>query len=205
MITGYIDLYIPRITRKLLGVARSLGYKIIVSSATDKRIEKMDSVLIVRGIVITEENASSLKHRLKGVREKYVIVLVKPLSTPTARLAAHDSRVDGVVISCDNTAYIDPGQAGLMRQFSKPLILPITILSDCDERGLARIYRRILLFRSRDLDILPASFAENVGDLIAPWTTPRLLSEIFGLGWDYWLYGISNAPNELLVKNGVWA
>ncbi len=203
MINDFIDLFVEDPNDKVLRLLKHFGYRAIVTDKARDKIQRVNGIVIVKGLLLSSKDEKSLRARLKGVKEEYSIVLIEPLSTAAARFAAHDSRVDGIALTCRNTLYMDPGQAGMMKQYSKPLILPLKDLIKCPYRIVSRIFRRIILFRSKDINVIPVSRSSETGDVMNPTTTPLFLSYLFGLNKGYWLYSISNAPREILVKNGV--
>ncbi len=203
MINDFIDLFIENINEQVLRLLNYMGYRAVVTDKVKEKIQRINGIVIVKGLLLSSRNEKNLRAKLRGIKEKYAIILIEPLSTATARFAAHDSRVDGITLTCKNTLYIDPGQAGMMKQYSKPLILPLKDLVECPYKIVSRIFRRIIFFRNKGIDIIPVSKTNSPSYIMNPITTPLFLSYLFGLDKSYWLYSISNAPREILVRNGV--
>lgn len=198
---AFIDLYIKRLVKP--SILKHLGFTAVVVEEYEKRVDNVDGLHIVRGILLSATRLGELKEKLRGIKEKYPIVLVDPLSVEVARFAAHDGRVDGIWLDEENIKIVDKAQINMMRQYSKPLIISIREYLSLPGQYKSMIYRRIKLAIDRGVTIIPVSGATSHKEYIVPSTMVYLLSFLFDTDYKYWIYTLASASREILLRNGV--
>ncbi len=203
MVKAFIDLCVTGYSGELVKVLKVLGFKAVMVTSYDKRVSRADDLVIVRGVVLSSSSDKELRNKLRGIKEEYVIVFTRPLSISAARFSGRDSRIDGVFIDQDTLHYIDRAQISLMKQFSKPLILPLSSFLNTSARIKSMIYRRVIYAFNNGVNIIPVSYASGMYEVMIPISTIKLLEQLFGINEEYWLYMLTSGAKELLIKNGV--
>jgi len=201
----YVDLWIKTLDDKTIAILKKLNYRAVAYEGEDVVESSVgEQLIIVRKKVIAESNKRSFLNALKGVRQEKVLVSVKPLSVDVARTAAHDSRVDTIIIDRDTAEFIDKAQLSLMKQFSKPLELPLREYLSYDPSTKAIIYRRLqqyLAYTKQPLII--SSKASNWFEVFSPKSLISLTSILLGVDHRTALLYITTYPRELLANIGV--
>ena len=200
----FIDLWINSSDTKLLRFLVKLGYRVAASTEIDKRVLEEEDLLLIRKTVVEASSRSELREKLRGIKNDYVIVSVKPISIDAARMAAHDSRVDTIIVDQDSLKYIDKAQMSLMKQFSKPLEIPFKTFLYASDRVKAMIYRRInyYLYYTK-LPLIISSGASHWNELMEPRSTIYLFSKLFNIDEEKVLLYMTSYPREIIVRNGV--
>ena len=188
---------------KTAHILEKLGYKAIAYEG-DELPRQFKNLVVVKKKVLSTSNKKELLSSLKGVKREKVIVSVRPLSTEVARTAAHDTRVDTIVIDKDTYYFIDKPQINLMKQYHKPLELPFNEYLNYEPHIRSMIYRRIKYYLTyAKQPIIISSRALNWNEVLVPKSIIALLSLLFELDPREALLSITNYPREILVRNGV--
>jgi len=197
----YIDLWIKSLDSKTAEILRKLGYKAI---AVEEERECVADLLVITKRVIEANTRKEIKEKLHGIKRKHVLVSVKPLSIEAARMAAHDSRVDTIIIDDTCYKYIDRNQINLMKQHSKPLELPLGRWLAYTPRKRSAIYRRVMyyLFHTK-MPLIVTSCAKNWNELLVPRSTIYLLSIAFHIPLSQAVLSLTSYPRELISRCGV--
>lgn len=198
----YIDLWIRVLNDKIVSLLKKLGYKAI---AYEGEINTgVNDLIIVEKKVIRISNKKELRNTLRGIKRNKVIVSVIPLSTEVARMAAHDTRVDTIIINYESYKYIDKHQLNLMKIHCKPLELPLSQFLKYKPSIRSMIYRRIkYYFIHTKQPIIVSSYACSWNDILIPKSTVYLLSHLFDINSRQSLLLITTYPREILTRNGV--
>jgi len=204
----YVDFWIKTLDEKTITLLKKMGYCAAVYEVSDVDSEALNTkdaeLTIVGKVVLAESSKDELLRKLRGIRSKRVVVSVKPLSVEVARLAAHDGRVDTIIIDSDTLHYIDKAQLNLMKQFFKPLELPINDFIRSNPHVKAAIYRRIhyyMLYTKNPLII--SSKASAWYELYSPLSLVNLVSTAFGIEPSEALLYITAHPRGILTRIGV--
>jgi len=199
----FFDLWVNKIDEKTIDILEKLGYRAI---ATTDNVSNIDTkgLKIVNKIVISAERRGELLDSLRGVKERFKIVSVKPLSVESARTAAHDTRVDTIIIDDETYEYIDKAQINLMKQFRKPLELPFNKYLALNDSLKAVIYRRLKYYLSiAKQPLIISSYANNWNEVLIPRCIVYYASLLLGLHVKQALLFITSYPREILLRNGV--
>lgn len=189
---------------KLTLVARRLGYRALLveeGGSWDSTVS-MNGVTLVKKQVISSLNEKELKKALSKSSSKSTVVSVRPLDVSAARLAARDSRVDAVVLDLETLNYIDKQQLSMMKRFSKPIELPLKLITG-GERALAKVIRRLIYAACIEVPLVFSSKASDWSELYYPKSIALLLSQVLSLEPGDLLSGFTTIPREILVKKGV--
>ncbi|MEM1532921.1 MAG: hypothetical protein QXS06_00830 [Desulfurococcaceae archaeon] len=189
---------------KLTLVARRLGYRalLVEDCGSWASAVSMNGVTLVKKQVISSPNERELKRALSTSTSKSTVISVKPLGISAARLAARDSRVDAVVLDLETLNYIDKQQFSMMKRFSKPIELPLKLITG-GERALAKVIRRLIYAAYIEVPIVFSSKASDWSELYYPKSIAFLLSQVLSLKPGDLLSGFTTIPREILVKKGV--
>jgi ribonuclease P/MRP protein subunit RPP1 len=198
MISGFIDLCILRLDDTMVKILSRLKYYAVVYIDSTVRNIKGD-LRLFKGRILSNAKLSDLKDELKGIRGEYDFVIVEPTSIATARFSAHDTRINGILLSKNSVRFIDKGQINTMKQYGKPLLLDLRIMGVGDPRISSMAYRRIILARYYGVDIIPASCATSFNELLIPQTTMYFLEEMTGIPHTYWVYAVGGLARELVL------
>ena len=205
--SGYIDLWIkiPKDLDRIASIAKLMGY--IYVGLEDHgfkwKIKEINGVKFIKRITIEARTEKEIRERVRGIKVNYPIVAVKPLSIQVARFAARDGRIDLIVLDRDTIEYIDKTQAGMMKQFCKPLEFCINCFLKASSREKGMIYRRIRLFQYYNVPIIYSSGASHWNELIHPKGIVKLLSTLVDVPMTSIVYGLSSIPLEVIVRNNV--
>lgn len=199
----FIDLWVRKISDEIIYFLNKLGFIGVAAENINVKYKKLNGLIIVKKTVITAEKRSELRQKLQGIKNRAVIVSVKPLSIEVARMAAHDRRVDTIIIDKDSLYYIDKAQINMMKQFSKPLELPLSDFLRTSKKYQSMIYRRINLFLRKNVPLIISSHAERISELLNPIGTIYLSRMLFDIDAKQALLYLTTFPRELIVANGV--
>jgi len=204
----YVDFWIKTLDEKTTTLLKKLGYRAAVYEGGDLDSEASKvadrELTIVGKVVLTESSKDELLRKLRGIKSKRVVVSVKPLSVEVARLAARDSRVDTIVIDSDALHYIDKAQLNLMKQFFKPLELPINDFIQSSLHVKAAIYRRIHYYMLHTKNpLIISSKASTWYELYSPLSLVNLVSTLFGIEPREALLYLTTYPRGILTRIGV--
>jgi len=199
----YFDLWVNKIDDKTINVLKKLGYRAIATTDNVSNIDDRE-LKIVSKIVISAKSRSELLDSLRGIKERFKIVSVKPLSVESARTAAHDTRVDTIIIDDETYEYIDKAQINLMKQFRKPLEIPFNKFLALNDSLKAIIYRRLkyYLYTAKQ-PLIISSYANNWNEVLIPRCIVYYVSILLGLHVKQALLFITSYPREILIRNGV--
>ncbi|MEM1825727.1 MAG: RNase P subunit p30 family protein, partial [Desulfurococcaceae archaeon] len=142
---------------------------------------------------------------LKNIKRERNIVSVKPKSVEASRMAAHDTRVDTIILDENTVYYMDKQQFSLMKQYSKPIEIPLnTFYSSIDSSLKSMIYRRVkyYLYYTKQ-PLIVSSRASEWYELMNPKIAVLILSQILGIDKRLALSYLTIYPREILVYNGV--
>lgn len=201
---SYVDFGVSSIELdKLTLIARRLGYRALLIEDGESLVSstRMNGVTLVKKQVITSLNEVELRKAL-STTSKSIVVSVRPLGVSAARLAARDSRVDAVVLDLETLNYIDKQQFSMMKRFSKPVELPLKLIT-MGERALAKVIRRLIYAAHIELPIVFSSKASDWSELYYPKSIALLLSQMLSLEPVVMLSGFTTIPREILVRKGV--
>ncbi len=200
---NYIDLWVKKIDDKLLETAYKLGYRVLGVEGLNKKTIRKNHVLLVSKIVVSAKRKKELKKKLEGIKTRSVLVGVRPLSIEVARMAAHDKRIDTIIIDDETLYYIDKTQIHVMKYYRKPLELPLSVFLSLSTRKKAMIYRRIKLYIDNNMPLLVSSMSKTWSELYEPISLIYLLKELFEMPLKEALLTLTNYPLEILASNGV--
>ncbi|MCS7128404.1 MAG: hypothetical protein RMI83_03925 [Desulfurococcaceae archaeon] len=201
---SYVDFGVSSIELdKLTLIARRLGYRALLIEDGESLVSstRMNGVTLVKKQVITSLNEVELRKAL-STTSKSIVVSVRPLGVSAARLAARDSRVDAVVLDLETLNYIDKQQFSMMKRFSKPVELPLKLIT-MGERALAKVIRRLIYAAHIEVPIVFSSKASDWSELYYPKSIALLLSQMLSLEPVVMLSGFITIPREILVRKGV--
>ncbi|MET1160696.1 MAG: RNase P subunit p30 [Thermoprotei archaeon] len=204
MLRIFIDLWLKKRDPIIEDTLAKLGYRAAAVEDTGY-YNSSNKITVVKKIVIKAYSREELRKMLHGIKSgEPKIVTVYPIGVEAARMAAHDNRVDTIVIMPDNYKLFDKHQFTLMKQFSKPLELPLRVFTDIDSRRRAAIFRRVYYYVHRTgLPLMISSCAESYEDLMIPHSVISLFSILLNIRKKEVLLWLTNCPLEVLKKNGV--
>ncbi|ABN69954.1 RNase P subunit p30 [Staphylothermus marinus F1] len=199
----FIDLWIKEINEEIIYFLEKLDFIGVAVEELNTRYKKIDDLVIVKKVVISADKRSELRKHLQGIKNRAVIVSVKPLSVEAARMAAHDGRVDTIIIDEDSLYYIDKAQINMMKQFSKPLEFPLNDFLKASRKYQSMIYRRINLALQRNIPLIMSSHATKASELLNPVGATYLSKILFNINVKQALIYLTSYPRELIIANGV--
>jgi len=204
---GYVDLWV-RVSDeldKIADIAWIMGYKYvgIEDHGYKWKVKVVNRVRFIKRITIEARTEKEIRERVRGIKVEYPIVAVKPLSIQVARFAARDGRIDLVVLDRDTIQYIDKTQAGMMKQYRKPLEVCINCFLKASSREKGMMFRRLRLFQHYSVPIIYSSGASSWNELIHPHGVTTLVSTLLGIPRSSVIYGLASLPLEILVRNGI--
>lgn len=198
----YIDFWVKRLDSKMLKILRELGYRVVLCENLVELSEDKDVSVVNKGVVESSSRADLL-NKLKGIKSKGVVVSVKPLSLEAARTAAHDTRVDTLIIDSANVKFMDKHQFNLLKQFSKPIEFPLNHWLKLPLAKRTAVFQRLVVFIHRyKLPFIVSSGANAWHEVFEPRSIVHYLSNLFGAPRGLVLLSLTSYPKEILVKNG---
>lgn len=182
---------------------KTAGYGAVVVEGCSFRWRCVEGLLVACRKTLRGEDERGLKTMLRGIKLRYPLVAVEPLSRQAARFAARDRRVDLIVLSRDTLQYIDKTQARMMKHHGKILEIRMSDYFRMDQREKAMVYRRINLFRSIDADVVFSSGARSIYEVIPVFSLTRLAANLYGIRIGYVEASVSTLIWKRLVDGGV--
>jgi len=207
----YCELYIKPNTLesgwKIIELLVKLNYRIICIEASNELYTKLRDkakewgVKTCRRITLKTTSDSETKRKLKAIRVKYDIVSVQPLGLSAARLAARDTRVDLIQLTCSSQRYIDRTELEMIKKNNKILEIPLKELRNniSNVLFLSKIRKVLRVVERHDINIAISSAAETDTDVWHPLHIASLLV-LFGLSNTKALLTVTNTPCSLLTK-----
>ncbi len=203
MLRGYIDLWLKDFNEETYKTLVNLGYKAVAVEDYHATTKRLPELIVVRKKVVSAESRKELREKLHGIKSDNIIVSVRPLGVEAARMAAHDKRVDTIIMDDETLYYIDKAQLNMMKDFNKPLEICVTELLRFSPRKKAMIYRRINFALRRNIHLVLVSCASNWNQVLIPVSTVYLFSLLANIPLKKALETITSAPHAILAKNGV--
>ena len=155
---------------------------------------------VFRKSIITANSVSELRASLREVNSRKFFITVHPMTIQVARWAAHDTRVDSILMTPENLEIFDKKQASIMKYYAKPLEVHLPYLVSGEDRVRGQIYRRLNLFVRRGVALVVGSASEKWGDLVPPFSLIKFLSTQYDIPEKTALLAITNIPRLLLLK-----
>ncbi|MEM1719411.1 MAG: hypothetical protein QW432_02270 [Desulfurococcaceae archaeon] len=196
-------MHVQRCDSRLLEVALRLGYFTLACSEVHADTSKGFYVRVFEKAIITAERLSDLRSALRDVNYKKVFVTVYPVTVETARWAAHDSRVDSILMTPENMKIFDKRQASVMKYYAKALEvhLPHLLYTSSELRGM--LYRRLNMFVRSNIAFVVGSSAREWVDLVPPISLIKLLSTQYDIPEKTALLSLTDVPRQILSSKGV--
>ncbi|MEZ0393916.1 MAG: hypothetical protein ABWK00_02570 [Desulfurococcaceae archaeon] len=188
----FVDAWIRRTEEELLMIAKECGVKAVAAEGLDKPLEEVVGLRIYRKVVFAGDE--KLKEKIRGVKRSPALVSVVPLLENTARWAAHDGRIDTLVLTNENAHIFDRGQLGAMKHYGKPLELAFSSIFNANEAELARLAKVVEEAFSRGLKLVISTAASEPYEYSHPWTMVALVSSLVGTGPEALIESVSANP-----------
>lgn len=201
----YVDFWIKRLDTKTLETVMDLGYSVVLcENAVDiNSVKGVKDVAVISKVVIESSSRKDLLNKLKGIKSKKVVVSVKPLSLDAARTAAHDTRVDTLIIDSTSVKFMDKHQFNLLKQFSKPIEFPLNVWLKLPLHRKTIVFQKLYAYiHTYKLPFIVSSGASAWNEVFEPRSIVYYISNLFGVIQDYALLSITSYPKEILIKNG---
>lgn len=193
---------------ELVNIAKRLGYTVLgvecLSNSSDcnqiikESSEHFKDVRLLKRITIVSSNELEVKRNLRGIKLKYDIVAVKPLSYQVARLAARDGRIDLVVADKESLRFIDLSEIRLLEKSRGAIEIPLNHLLVLNEILLSRLIRRLRLIIKYDAPLILSSGAKSPYELWHPLHVVGLMT-IFGLPESKAWEALTTIPKNLVI------
>lgn len=198
-------MYVQRCDRQLLEIALKLGYStLICSDVSDAYSNALGdpNVKVFKKIIITAEKTSELRSALQEIGHKKTFTTIHPVSVETARWAAHDTRVDSILMTPENVKIFDKKQVGVMKYYAKTLEvhLPHLLHNDSELRGM--LYRRLNMFVGSRVAFVVGSSAKKWVDLVPPVSLIKFLSTQYDVPEKTALLSLTDIPRQILRSKG---
>ncbi len=186
---------------EMLKLLRRLHYNIIAVEGLKEQaiIEKEGDIRILKRITLEASNESEAKRKLRGIKQRYDIVALKPKSYGVARLAARDGRVDLIPVDEDTLKYVDLSEIRLLENSRGAFELSLSTLyrNRYNTRFIGILQKKIRLLIRYDAPIVVSSGARNMYELWHPKQVIGLLM-LYGMSESKALEAISFIPLTIL-------
>lgn len=190
---------------ELINIARKLGYTVLgveclnnCSQIIEESSECFKDIRLLKRITIVSSNELEVKRSLRGIKLKYDIVAVKPLSYQVARLAARDGRIDLVIADKESLRFIDLSEIRLLEKFKGAIEIPLNHLLVFNEILLSRLIHRLRLITRYDAPLILSSGARSPYELWHPLHIVGIMT-ILGLPESKVWEALTITPKNLVV------
>ncbi len=186
---------------KLLLWLKKFGYYVIAVEGLKEKPLQVKGIRILRRITIEATSEGEAKRKLRGIKQRYDIVALKPKSYGVARLAARDGRVDLIPIDEDTLRYVDLSEIRLLEKSrgAFELVLSTMYLNRHNTRFIKALQSKLMLLTRYDAPLVVTSGASNVYELWHPEHVIGLLM-LYGVSEYKALDTISFTPNTIIGK-----
>lgn len=197
-------MYVQQCNRRLLEVASKLGYSTLVCGDVCSDVLGDPFVKVFKKAVITAEKLSELRSALRETENKKMFVTVCPVTVEIARWAAHDTRVDSILMTSENVKIFDKRQVNVMKYYAKTLEvhLPHLLHDDSELRGM--LYRRLNMFVRSKVALVVGSSAKEWVDLVPPLSLVKFLSTQYDIPEKTALLSLTDVPRQILHSKEVF-
>lgn len=203
MLRGYIDLWLRDFDEEMYKTLVNLGFKAVAVEDYYTATKRLPELIVIRKKIISAESRKELRDKLRGIKSENIIVSVRPLGVEAARMAAHDRRVDTIIMDDETLYYIDKAQLNLMKDFNKPLEICVTKLLCFSPKKKAMIYRRINFAIRRKIHLVLVSCASSWNHVLTPISLVYFFSLFANIPLRKVLEAITSTPHAILARNGV--
>ncbi len=190
---------------KILALLKRLNYNIVaVEGLRSHAVSKKESeMIILKRITVEASNEGEAKKKLRGIKQRYDIVVLKPRSYGVARLAARDGRVDLIPIDEETLKYIDLSEIRLLENSRGAFELSLSTMyrNRYNTRFIGMLQKKIRLLTRYDAPIVISSGARNIYELWHPKQVIGLLM-LYGMSESKVLEALSLTPLTIL-KHGL--
>ncbi len=186
---------------KLLLWLKKFGYYVIAVEGLKEKPLQVKGIRILRRITIEAISEGEAKRKLRGIKQRYDIVALKPKSYGVARLAARDGRVDLIPIDEDTLRYVDLSEIRLLEKSrgAFELVLSTMYLNRYNMRFIKALQSKLMLLTRYDVPLVVTSGASNVYELWHPKHVIGLLM-LYGVSEYKALDTISFTPNTIIGR-----
>ena len=186
---------------KLLLWLKKFGYHVIAVEGLKEKPLQVKGIRILKRITIEATSEGEAKRKLRGIKQRYDIVALKPKSYGVARLAARDGRVDLIPIDEDTLRYVDLSEIRLLEKSrgAFELVLSTIYLNRYNTRFIKALQSKLMLLTRYDAPLVVTSGASNVYELWHPKHVIGLLM-LYGVSEYKALDTISFTPNTIIGK-----
>jgi len=198
----FADIHTALCSNEILSMYYKLGYTLIACEKFSGRPGEVAerSVSVVSKVVISASSVGELKEALGRVEYRESVVAVYPESVEVARWAAHDSRVDVILLAPGNIKVFDKKQFNTMKYYSKPLEIRIPHLLYSSSEVKGYFYRRLnMLVRSRVGFALGTS-ASSLYELIHPIVVIKALKTLYDVPEKVTLLALTDIPRQIILR-----
>ena len=198
------DLYIIYSNRddfsKMLALLKKLHYNVIAVEGLKERVISNEmNIRILRRVTLEASNENEAKRKLRGIKQRYDIVALKPRSYGVARLAARDSRVDLIPVDEDTLRYVDLSEIRLLKGSRGAFEFSLSTLyrNRYNARFVGVLQKKLRLLIRYDAPMVISSGARNIYELWHPKQVIGLLM-LYGVDEYKALEAISFTPLKVL-------
>ncbi len=186
---------------KLLLWLKKFGYYVIAVEGLEEKPLQVKGVRILKRITIEATSEGEAKRKLRGIKQRYDIVALKPKSYGVARLAARDGRVDLIPMDEDTLRYVDLSEIRLLEKSrgAFELVLSTIYLNRYNTRFIKALQSKLMLLTRYDAPLVVTSGASNVYELWHPKHVIGLLM-LYGVSEYKALDTISFTPSTIIGK-----
>ncbi len=186
---------------KLLLWLKKFGYYVIAVEGLKEKPLQVKGIRILKRITIEATSEGEAKRKLRGIKQRYDIVALKPKSYGVARLAARDGRVDLIPIDENTLRYVDLSEIRLLEKSrgAFELVLSTIYLNRYNTRFIKALQSKLMLLTRYDVPLVVTSGASNVYELWHPKHVIGLLM-LYGVSEYKALDTISFTPNTIIGK-----
>ena len=186
---------------KLLLWLKKFGYYVIAVEGLKEKPLQVKGIRILKRITIEATSEGEAKRKLRGIKQRYDIVALKPKSYGVARLAARDGRVDLIPIDENTLRYVDLSEIRLLEKSrgAFELVLSTIYLNRYNTRFIKALQSKLMLLTRYDVPLVVTSGASNVYELWHPKHVIGLLM-LYGVSEYKALDTISFTPNTIIGR-----
>jgi len=198
----FADIHAAFCTDENLSMYYKLGYTLIACEKFSGRTSEMTErgVSVVGKVVIDASSISDLREALGKVKYRESVIAVHPESVEVARWAAHDGRVDVILLTPSNIRIFDKRQFSTMKYYSKPLEIRIPHLLYSNSEVKSYFYRRLNMLVRFKLGFALGTSASSFYELLHPLVAVKALKTLYDIPEKIALLALTDIPRQIIFR-----
>lgn len=198
----FADIHATLCSDEILSMYYKLGYILIACEKFIGRLSDVSErgISVVSKVVIGASDIGDLKEALGRVEYRESVVAVHPESVEVARWAAHDSRVDVILLTPSNIKVFDKKQFNTMKYYGKPLEIRIPHLLYSSSEVKSHFYRRLNMLVRFKVGFTLGTSVNSLYELLHPLVAIKALKTLYDVPEKVTLLALTDIPRQIIFR-----